>query len=140
MGPLCADTQSFVKLRVGWGKGGKSQPRSLTRPPRAISLTHPRPNRITREGHTQHGRPTGRWTPRAGPGRSDQAQAWTANCGLPASHALPDEVHPPWPMSLTPRNLGRDGPASQPQKTLPAEHSSLPSLSKHQVLSKVMRC
>lgn len=65
----------------------------------------PPPNRITREGHTQHSRPTGRWTPRAGPGRSDQAQAWTANCGLPASHALPDKLHPPWPMSLTPRNL-----------------------------------
>lgn len=101
----------------------------------------PPPYRVTREGHTQHVRPTGEWTPRAGPGCSDQAQAWTANCGLLSSHALLNEVHPPWPVSLTPRNLegGMDQRPS-PRKHCRLHALHIPFCSKHRVLSKVMRC
>lgn len=70
-----------------------------------------------------------------------QSWTWTASCGLLASHALLDEVHPPRPVSLTPGNLeGETDQHPSPRKRWRLNAFHFPSLSKHQVLFKVMRC
>ena len=125
----------LCEAKGGLGGGGQITATIPYSSAQSHPLIQPIPYRVTREGHTQHVRPTGEWTPRAGPGCSDQAQAWTANYGLLSSHALLNEVHQPWPMSLTPRNLeGGTDQRPSPRKHCPLNALYIPFRSKHRVL------